>query len=38
MAKDVCEILELEKIDSAIRELNDDEKGTHTMSTLGGNQ
>lgn len=38
VAKDVCEILELEKIDSAIRELDDDEKGTHTMSTLGGNQ
>lgn len=38
VAKDVCEILELEKIDSAIRELDDDEKGTHSMSTLGGNQ
>lgn len=38
VAKDVCEILELEKIDSAIRELDADEKGTHTMSTLGGNQ
>lgn len=27
VAKDVCDILELEKIDSAIRDLGDDEKG-----------
>lgn len=38
VAKDICDILELEKIDSAIRDLGDDEKGTHTVSTLGGNQ
>ena len=38
VAKDICDILELEKTDSAIRDLGDDEKGTHSMSTLGGNQ
>lgn len=38
VAKDVCGVLELEKTDSAIRELEPDEKGTHVVSTLGGNQ
>lgn len=38
VAKDVCDVLELEKVDSAIRELDDDEKGAHVVSTLGGNQ
>ncbi|MCP4104343.1 MAG: hypothetical protein GY749_02225 [Desulfobacteraceae bacterium] len=38
VAKEVCDILELEKIDSAIRGLDDDEKGTHKVSTPGGPQ
>lgn len=38
VAKDVCDILEIVKIDSALRSLDDDEKGTHSMSTLGGTQ
>lgn len=38
IAKDVCEVLELSKVDSATRMLDDDEKGTHIVSTPGGNQ
>lgn len=38
VAKDVCEVLELEKVDRAIAALDDDEKDTHIVSTLGGNQ
>ena len=38
VAKDVCEVLEIERTDSALRNLDDDEKGTRKMSTLGGTQ
>lgn len=38
VAKDVCKALEITKVDSAIRNLDADEKGTHTVSTPGGNQ
>ena len=38
VAKDVCEVLEIERTDSALRNLDDDEKGTRKMSTLGGAQ
>ena len=37
VAKDVCEILELDK-SSGARGLASDEKGLHTMQTLGGEQ
>ena len=36
VAKDVCEVLEIERTDSALRNLDDDEKGTRKMSTLVG--
>ena len=38
VAKDVCNILEVARVDSAIRALDADEKDTHSMSTLGGEQ
>ena len=38
VAKDVCKVLEITKVDSAIRNLDADEKGAHTVSTPGGNQ
>lgn len=38
IAKDVCEALEIERTDSALRSLDADEKGTHTVSTPGGPQ
>jgi hypothetical protein len=38
IASEVCSGLEIKKIDSAMRALDDDEKGTHTVSTLGGPQ
>jgi prophage antirepressor-like protein len=38
VAKDVCEILDLSDPKSSVRLLDDDEKGVHTMHTLGGNQ
>ena len=38
VAKDVCAVLEIAKVDSAIRSLDEDEKDTHSMSTLGGDQ
>ncbi|SNY94080.1 BRO family, N-terminal domain [Cohaesibacter sp. ES.047] len=38
IAKDVCACLETKKTDSALRGLDEDEKGTRLMSTLGGNQ
>ena len=38
VAKDVCKALEITKVDSAIRNLDADEKGAHTVSTPGGNQ
>lgn len=38
VAKDVCEILELGNPRSSVALLDDDEKGVHTMDTLGGPQ
>ena len=38
VAKDVCHVLGIAKVDSAIRSLDEDEKDAHSMSTLGGNQ
>ena len=38
VAKDVCAVLEIAKVDSAIRSLDEDEKDAHCMSTLGGDQ
>ena len=38
VAKDVCSVLEIERTDSSLRGLDDDEKGAHTVSTLGGDQ
>ena len=38
IAKDVCACLEIKKTDSALRNLDEDEKGTRLMSTLGGDQ
>jgi prophage antirepressor-like protein len=38
VAADVCKVLELEKTDRAVSGLDDDEKGTHIVSTPGGNQ
>jgi len=35
---DVCKVLNIERVDSAARRLDPDEKGTHLVSTLGGNQ
>jgi prophage antirepressor-like protein len=38
VAKDVCEILDYRDAFNAVRMLDEDEKGTHQMSTLGGKQ
>lgn len=38
VTKDVCDVLELARVDSAMRALEDDEKGTHIVSTPGGPQ
>lgn len=38
VAKDVCQALGIEKTDSALRRLDEDEKDAHSMSTLGGSQ
>ena len=38
VARDVCKVLEITKVDAAIRNLDADEKGAHTVSTPGGNQ
>lgn len=38
VAKDVCEVLGLVKPDRATASLEDDQKGTHTVSTPGGTQ
>ena len=38
VAKDVCNILEVARVDSAIRALDADEKDTHSMSTLRENE
>ena len=38
VAKDICEVLEIQKPENAYARLDDDEKGTHSIGTLGGNQ
>jgi len=38
MAKDVCQILDLINVHSSLAMLDQDEKGIHTMDTLGGKQ
>lgn len=38
VAKDVCTALDITRTDSALRALDDDEKGTHLVSTPGGRQ
>ena len=38
VAADVCKALEIEKTDRALSRLDDDEKGAHSVSTLGGKQ
>lgn len=38
VAVDVCRVLEIVKPENAYARLDDDEKGTHTVGTLGGQQ
>ncbi|MEW1922284.1 BRO family protein [Streptomyces sp. NPDC088360] len=38
VARDVCNVLEMERPDAALRGLDDDEKGAHSVSTPGGEQ
>lgn len=38
VAKDVCEVLEIKRVDSALRRLNEKQKDTQFVSTLGGRQ
>lgn len=38
IAADVCRVLELADVSSSLRKLDDDEKGTHNLPTLGGTQ
>jgi len=38
VAKDVCDVLGIIKVDRVVAGLDDDEKDTHSVSTLGGNQ
>jgi len=38
VAKDACLILELDDVSKAVSRLDDDEKGTNLIPTLGGNQ
>jgi len=38
IAKDVCEVLELSDVSKAVSRLDEDEKGTSTIPTLGGQQ
>lgn len=38
VAADVCRVLEIVRTDRAVSGLDDDEKGTHIVSTLGGRQ
>lgn len=38
VAKDICDILELTDVSQTVQSLDDDEKGTYTVRTLGGNQ
>ena len=38
IAKDIATALEYSKVDSMLRKLKPQQKGTHSMSTLGGKQ
>ncbi|MGW1261168.1 phage antirepressor [Streptomyces drozdowiczii] len=38
VARDVCNVLEMERPDAALRGLDDDEKGAQSVSTPGGDQ
>jgi len=38
LAKDICDVLDIKKIDSSIRNIPEKWKGTQTLSTLGGTQ
>jgi anti-repressor protein len=38
VAKDVCKVLDLGQVSRAVSRLDDDEKGTSIIRTLGGNQ
>lgn len=38
VAKDVCQILDLADVSMSLQRLDDDEKGTNTIGTLGGQQ
>lgn len=38
VAKDVCDILELANVSRSLARLDEDEKGLHTVNTLGGRQ
>jgi prophage antirepressor-like protein len=38
VAKDICECLDLKDINRSLSKLDEDEKGTQILSTLGGNQ
>ena len=38
VAKDACDILELDDVSKAVSRLDDDEKGTNSITTPGGNQ
>ncbi|MEH7490849.1 BRO family protein [Neobacillus niacini] len=38
VAKDVCEVLEIADVSKAVSRLDEDEKGTSIIPTLGGNQ
>lgn len=38
VAKDICDILELTDVSQTVQSLSDDEKGTYSIRTLGGNQ
>lgn len=38
LVKDICDVLDLKKIDSSIRNIPEKWKGTHTFSTPGGTQ
>ena len=38
VAKDICDVLEISDVSNALKNLDDDEKDTHNVRTLGGNQ
>lgn len=38
VVKDICDVLELTKVDSSIRNIPEKWKGAHTLGTLGGKQ